>query len=91
MEHVLAEVSYVISVAIERQSKAPGGIDAAAYALLRNAQKKLGGAAGMVAGESPSTGQVEVPHETPVASSGCSVCGGSGVRCCEFGAAGVAA
>jgi hypothetical protein len=74
MEHVLAEVAYVISVAIERQSNAPGGIDFTAYALLRNAQAKLGGAAAVVT------------EERAAASSGCAVCGGSGVRCCEFAA-----
>lgn len=37
---VAAEVSYVISVAIERQQQADG-IDAVAYGLLRNAQTRL--------------------------------------------------
>jgi hypothetical protein len=67
---VIGEVRTMISVAIERQSAAPGGIDTVAYALLRHAQDKLGDAAGMVPGESPVTGTVEAPHETPVASSG---------------------
>jgi hypothetical protein len=40
VEVVAAEVSYVISVAIERQQQA-GGIDAVAYGLLRDAQTRL--------------------------------------------------
>lgn len=64
----VAAVSALISVAIERQGAAPGGIDAVAYSVLRGAQRMLGGAAGMVPGERPVTGAAGLLHETPAAS-----------------------